>query len=254
MTVPLVVGNWKMNGTQKECRKLAREIARTIQQKASRAQIVVAPPFTALTTVARAIRFSKIKMAGQNCHWQESGAFTGEISAPMLAELGCEFVILGHSERRHLLRESDEMIARKVAPVIAHGMRAILCVGETLEERQRKLTGQVITRQLRSALKGSTKDVIDNLEIAYEPVWAIGTGQNATTAQVREVHVRIRRFLKTSFGKAASERVRILYGGSVKPENVDMLARIEELDGLLVGGASLKAESFLPIVAAFTNK
>ena len=254
MTVPLVVGNWKMNDSQAECQKLAREIARAIERKATRAQVVVAPPFTALTTVARAIRHSKIKMAAQNCHWQESGAYTGEISAPMVAELGCEFVILGHSERRHLLRESDEMIARKVAPVIAHGMRAILCVGETLEERQRKLTGQVITRQLRSALKGSTKDVIDNLEIAYEPVWAIGTGQNATTAQVREVHVRIRRFLKTSFGKAASERVRILYGGSVKPENVDMLARIEELDGLLVGGASLKAESFLPIVAAFTNK
>ena len=146
------------------------------------------------------------------------------------------------------------MIARKIAPVMAHGMRAILCVGETLEERRQKLTGRVIARQLRSALKGSAKDVIDNLEIAYEPVWAIGTGQNATTAQVREVHIRIRRFLKTSFGKAASERVRILYGGSVKPENADTLAQIDEVDGLLVGGASLKAESFLPIVAAFTNK
>ena len=119
-------------------------------------------------------------MAAQNCHWQESGAYTGEISAPMVAELGCEFVILGHSERRHIFHESDEMIARKIAPVMAHGMRAILCVGETLEERRQKLTGRVIARQLRSALKGSTKDVIDKLEIAYEPVWAIGTGQNAT--------------------------------------------------------------------------
>lgn len=254
MTVPLVVGNWKMNGSQAESQKLASEIARMIQRKPTRAQVVVAPPFTALTTVARAIRHSKIKMAAQNCHWQESGAYTGEISAPMVAELGCEFVILGHSERRHIFHESDEMIARKIAPVIAHGMRAILCVGETLEERRQKLTGRVIARQLRSALKGSAKDVIDKLEIAYEPVWAIGTGQNATTAQVREVHVRIRRFLKTSFGNAASERVRILYGGSVKPENADTLAQIDEVDGLLVGGASLKAESFLPIVAAFTNK
>jgi triosephosphate isomerase (TIM) len=254
MTVPLVVGNWKMNGSQAQCQKLVCEIARMIQRKPTRAQVVVAPPFTALSTVARAIRHSKIKMAGQNCHWQESGAYTGEISAPMLAELGCEFVILGHSERRHILHESDEMIARKIAPVTAHGMRAILCVGETLKERQQKLTGRVIARQLRSALKGSAKDVIDKLEIAYEPVWAIGTGQNASTAQVRDVHVRIRRFLKTSFGKTASERVRILYGGSVKPENADELARIDGVDGLLVGGASLKTESFLPIVAAFTNK
>jgi triosephosphate isomerase (TIM) len=254
MTAPLVVGNWKMNGSQAECQKLARELARAIRRKATRVQVIVAPPFTALTTVARAIRHSKIKMAAQNCHWQESGAYTGEISAPMVAELGCEFVILGHSERRHILHESDEMIARKIESVMAHGMRAILCVGETLEERRQKLTGRVIARQLRSALKGSAKDVIDKLEIAYEPVWAIGTGQNATTAQVREVHIRIRRFLKTSFGKAVSERVRILYGGSVKPENADTVARIDEVDGLLVGGASLKAESFLPIVAAFTNK
>jgi len=254
MTVPLVVGNWKMNGSQAQCQKLACEIARMIQRKPTRAQVVVAPPFTALSTVARAIRHSKIKMAGQNCHWQESGAYTGEISAPMLAELGCEFVILGHSERRHILHESDEMIARKIPPVTAHGMRTILCVGETLKERRQKLTGRVIARQLRSALKGSAKDVIDKLEFAYEPVWAIGTGQNASTAQVRDVHVRIRRFLKTSFGKTASERVRILYGGSVKPENAAALARIDEVDGLLVGGASLKAESFLPIVAAFTNK
>ena len=253
MSVPLVVGNWKMNGSQAECQKLARAIVRGLRKSTSPTEVVVAPPFTALATVARALRGSNIKLAAQNCHWAESGAYTGEVSAPMLVETGCAFVILGHSERRHVLHESDEMIARKMAPVAAYGMRTILCVGETLEERRQKLTSRVITRQLRSALKGSAKGAIDNLEIAYEPVWAIGTGQNASTAQVREVHIRIRRFLTTAFGKMPGERIRILYGGSVKPENAEELAQVDEVNGLLVGGASLKAESFLPIIAAFRN-
>lgn len=254
MSVPLVVGNWKMNGSQAECQKLARAIVGGQKKKDKNpTEVVVAPPFTALATVARALRGSDIKLAAQNCHWAESGAFTGEIAAPMLVETGCAFVIVGHSERRHVLHESDEMIARKIDAVIPHGMRAILCVGETQEERRQELTDHVITRQLRSALKGSAKGVIDNLEIAYEPVWAIGTGQNASAAQVREVHICIRRFLTTTFGKAAGERIRILYGGSVKPENAEELAQVDEVNGLLVGGASLKAESFLPIIAAFRN-
>lgn len=254
MTLPLVVGNWKMNGTQQECRELAQNIARELHRKTTRVQVVLAPPFTGLMSVSKAIQKSKIKLAAQNCHWQESGAYTGEISPRMLAELGCEFVILGHSERRHVFHESDEMIARKVGPVIVHGMRAILCVGETLEERQQKLTDKVIARQLSSALKELAKDVIDKLEIAYEPVWAIGTGHNATAEQVRAVHVSIRQSIKASFGHSASERVRILYGGSVKPENAAMLAQIDEVNGLLVGGASLRTELFLPIVDAFMSK
>ena len=253
MSVPLVVGNWKMNGSQAECQKLARAIVHGLRKSTNPTEVVVAPPFTALATVAQALRGSNIELAAQNCHWAESGAYTGEISAPMLVETGCTFVILGHSERRHVLHESEEMIARKIAPVTARGMRALLCVGETLEERRQKLTGRVITRQLRSALKGSAKGVIDNLEIAYEPVWAIGTGQNASAAQVREVHIRIRRFLITTFGETTGKRIRILYGGSVKPENAEELARVDEVNGLLVGGASLKAESFLPIIAAFRN-
>ena len=253
MSVPLVVGNWKMNGSQAECQKLARAVVHGLRKNKNSTEVVVAPPFTALATVARALRESGVKLAAQNCHWAESGAYTGEISAPMLVETGCAFVILGHSERRHVLHESDEMIARKIAPVTARGMRAILCVGETLEERREKLTSRVITRQLRSALKGSAKDVIDKLEIAYEPVWAIGTGLNATASQVREVHIRIRRFLTTTFGETAGKRIRILYGGSVKPENAEELAQVDEVNGLLVGGASLKAESFLPIIAAFRN-
>jgi triosephosphate isomerase len=251
MTVPLVVGNWKMNGSQAECQKLARELAREIQRKATRVQVIVAPPFTALTTVARAIRHSKIKMAAQNCHWQESGAYTGEISAPMIAELGCEFVILGHSERRHILHESDEMIARKIAPVMAHGMRAILCVGETLEERRQKLTGRVIARQLRSALKGSTKDVIDNLEIAYEPVWAIGTGKVATPEQAQAVHAFIRKkVLAAIYGADTASKIQIQYGGSMKADNAATLLSQEDIDGGLIGGAALKAEDFKGIVLA----
>jgi triosephosphate isomerase (TIM) len=253
MTVPLVVGNWKMNGGQSDSRQLALKVARELRRKPTRVQVVLAPPFTALAPVAKAIQKNKIALAAQNCHWQENGAFTGEISPVMLAELGCKFVILGHSERRHIFHESDEIISRKVGPVLAQGMRPILCVGETLEERQQNLTGKVITRQLRAALKGLSKDVIENVEIAYEPVWAIGTGQNATAAQVRNVHAQIRRFLASSFGDSTSRRTRILYGGSVKPENADMLAEIDEVNGLLVGGASLQAESFLPIVYAFTK-
>lgn len=253
MSVPLVVGNWKMNGSQPECQQLTRAIVNGLKKNKDSTEVVVAPPFTALATVARALHRSNIKLAAQNCHWAESGAYTGEVSAPMLAETGCAFVILGHSERRHVLHESDEMIARKIAPVTAHGMRTILCVGETLDERRERLTNRVITRQLRSALKGSAKGVIDNLEIAYEPVWAIGTGQNASAAQVREVHIRIRRFLTKSFGQRAGKQIRILYGGSVKPENAEELARVDEVNGFLVGGASLKAESFLLVIAAFKN-
>jgi triosephosphate isomerase len=252
--LPLVVGNWKMNGTQSECRQLAREIASDLRRKSPRVEVVLAPPFTALPAVARVIERDQIKLAAQNCHWQERGAFTGEISPSMVAELGCEFVILGHSERRHVFHEDDEMIAKKIAPALAQRLRVILCVGETLEERQHKLTAKVITRQLRVALKGLKKDVIEKLEIAYEPVWAIGTGHNATGEQVRDVHSRIRRFLKDSFANSASRRVRILYGGSVKPENAGMLGQIDEVDGLLVGGASLQASSFVPIVRAFSGK
>jgi triosephosphate isomerase (TIM) len=255
MTVPLVVGNWKMNGTQSECRRLARNIMRGLpRKKARRVEVALSPPFTALSTVAKTIEGSKIKLAAQNCHWQESGAFTGEISARMVAELGCDFVIVGHSERRHVFREDDELIARKIPAVYAQGMRAILCVGETLAERQANQTVEVITRQLSAALKGLDKDVIHRLEIAYEPVWAIGTGHNATAEQIRDVHIQIRQFLNDSFDSSTSRCVRILYGGSVKPDNAAMLAQIDELDGLLVGGASLKAESFLPIVSAFTSK
>jgi triosephosphate isomerase len=251
MKTPLVVGNWKMHGGQSDCRALARAIVRGLEKNPCRADVALAPPFTAVGAVGNAIRRSGIQLAAQNCHWEERGAFTGEVSPSMIKELRCEFVILGHSERRHIFGESDEMVARKLAAASTQGLRAILCVGETLDDRRRNLTTRIIIRQLRSALKGLPKDVIEKLEVAYEPVWAIGTGQNATTAQVSQVHQRIRKYLTASFGNSKGRGVRILYGGSVKPDNAAELAVLDDVDGLLVGGASLKAETFLPIVRSF---
>ena len=252
MITPLVVGNWKMNGGQAACLQLAREIVRRLKNRPTRAEVALAPPFIALASVAQALRNNAVKLAAQNSHWAESGAFTGEVSAPMLGEIGCHYVILGHSERRHVFHESDDMIARKIAPVLARGMRPILCVGETLSQRRRKKTLNVVTAQLDAALKGLAKGVIDKFEIAYEPVWAIGTGQNATPEQVDQVHSSIRAYLKSSFGNSKGKAVRILYGGSVKPENASTLAAIDEVNGFLIGGASLNAESFVSIVQAFS--
>jgi triosephosphate isomerase len=247
---PLVIGNWKMHGTPPECLKLASDIIGGLEETGTRASVVLAPPAPALMPIKQ-IRGNKISLAGQNCHWEESGAFTGEVSAPMLRESGCEFVIIGHSERRHIFKETDETIARKVQAGLRNGLRPILCVGETLTERRRDLTARVISRQLRIALKGVAETAIGQIEVAYEPVWAIGTGQNATSDQITEVHDQIRRFLVKSFGAGNANSIRILYGGSVKPENAATLARTREVQGLLVGGASLKAETFLPIVRCF---
>jgi triosephosphate isomerase len=252
MNPPLVVGNWKMNGGSKASLELVRKISNQLQKRPTTAQVALAPPFTALSTIKKVVEKARIELAAQNCHTQDSGAFTGEISPAMLREIGCSSVIVGHSERRHIFHESDETIAQKVAAVIRHGMRPILCVGETIEERKGDHASAVITRQLDSALKGVTEDAIDKVEIAYEPVWAIGTGLNATAEQIRETHTLIRNFLFNRFDKTKSEHVRILYGGSVKPDNAEMIARIESVNGVLVGGASLIADSFLEIIRAFS--
>ena len=253
MSSPLVVANWKMHGGQADCALLARQIVRGLRREPTAAEVVLAPPLTSLEAVHRALRGSKVKLAAQNCHWEVQGAFTGEVSPVMVRELGCDYVIVGHSERRHILHESDEMIARKLAPIMSHGMRAILCVGETLDQRQSGKTAAVIRRQLRIALKGLTKADIAYVEIAYEPVWAIGTGQNATPKQINQVHSRIRTCFTQWFGASAGKHLRILYGGSVKPENANSLVDEEEINGLLVGGASLKSETFLPIIRAFSK-
>jgi triosephosphate isomerase (TIM) len=254
MSTPLVVANWKMHGDQAHCASLARHIVRALRRQPVNAQVVLAPPFTALNAVHRCLSGSPIELAAQNCHWESQGAYTGEISPAMLREFGCAYVIVGHSERRHLFHESDALIARKLKSLLSHGMRAILCVGETLDERQAKKTAGVIRRQLRIALKGLTKTDIANSEIAYEPVWAIGTGQNATPQQISQVHRQIRNCLIRWFGPSAGKQARILYGGSVKPENVESLMAVEEIGGFLVGGASLQSETFLPIVRAYSKK
>jgi triosephosphate isomerase len=252
MNAPLVVGNWKMNGGPQASLELARKVSNPLQKHPTSVEVAIAPPFTALLAVKKFIEKAHIALAAQNCHSEDNGAFTGEISPSMLHEIGCNWVIVGHSERRHIFCESDETIAQKVAAVIRHGMRPILCVGETIEERKAEQTSAVIARQLDSALKGVTEDAIDKVEIAYEPVWAIGTGLNATGEQIRETHTQIRKFLLGRFDQTKGERVRILYGGSVKPDNTEMIAHIESVNGVLVGGASLIADSFLGIIRAFS--
>jgi triosephosphate isomerase len=242
-----------MNGTTAECVKLARSIADGSARSVIKAQLAVAPPFTALNSVKQVLASGPVKLAAQNCHWLDSGAFTGEIGPAMLAEIGCEFVIIGHSERRHLFAESEESIAQKLPAALRHHMRPILCVGETLSERQSEQTKNVISRQINAALKGASGDAIEHLEIAYEPVWAIGTGLNANAEQIRDVHEHIRRLLIELYGAAEGQQVRILYGGSVKPENAEMIAGIDVVNGLLVGGASLLAEPFLSIARAFSR-
>jgi triosephosphate isomerase (TIM) len=251
MSQPLVLGNWKMNGTLSQASSLTGAIVQGIAHKTPKAALVLAPPATALAAVRERIAGTGISLAGQNCHWEDSGAFTGEISAAMLSDLGCTYVIVGHSERRHIFNESDEMIGRKLAAAIRNNLRPILCVGETLDQRNAGRTMDVILRQIQLALKEPNENVIANLEIAYEPVWAIGTGHNADPNQIAEVHGAIRSYLTSSFGKTS---FRILYGGSVNPDNASDVSRISEVNGLLVGGASLKPESFLAVVRCFDDE
>ena len=248
MSIPLIVGNWKMHGTRPECVERASTIVCSLDRKSGGVEIAVAPPYIALASVKETLKDTGVRLAAQNCHWEDRGAYTGEISPVMLKEVGCDCVILGHSERRHILNETDKMVAQKITAALRHGLRPIVCVGETVGERRAGRTRTVIGRQLRIALKAMAKAAIENIEIAYEPVWAIGTGQNATPEQVGEVHSQIRNFLLKSFGAEEGNRVRILYGGSVKPDNAASLMSAPEVNGLLVGGASLDPDAFLSIV------
>ncbi len=242
-----VCGNWKMHKTAAEARALLRELRDLVAGAVDSVDVAVAPPFTALQAAAEALQGSRIQLAGQDVHWEASGAFTGEISAPMLAEVGCRHVIVGHSERRQLFGETDEAVRRKAGAVLAAGMRPIVCVGETLAEREGGRTLEVVSRQVRAALSGLPSTAVSALTLAYEPVWAIGTGKTATTAQAQEVHAAIRALVRELAGGAA-EQVRIQYGGSVKPDNAAELMAQPDVDGALVGGASLKAQDFSQIV------
>jgi triosephosphate isomerase (TIM) len=247
---PIVAGNWKMNKTVSEALALVRELRGMVSMVRDRVEVVVASPFTALHPVLKALEDSNIRLAGQNCFWEPSGAFTGEVSAPMLKELGCHYVIVGHSERRQFFGETDETVNRRIKAVVAAGMHPILCVGETLPEREGTKTLEVVTRQVRGGLAGVTSEQAVHVVLAYEPVWAIGTGRTATSAQAQEVHAHIREQLVQLFDRPTAERIRIQYGGSVKPENAAELLGQTDIDGALVGGASLKASDFSAIVKA----
>lgn len=247
MRTPLVVANWKMNGTLAEARALAQSVRDGLKRPRG-VEVALCPPFTALAAVAEVMAGSPIGLGGQNCHWELQGAFTGEVSPAMLAEIGCRMVILGHSERRQLFSETDVQINQKVKAALAHSLIPILCVGETGAERRQGLTFTIVEGQLRAGLAGLTPDAIGRSVIAYEPVWAIGTGVNATPGQAAEVHGYLRGLLAELASKEIAQRARILYGGSVKPENAAALSQEPEIDGGLIGGASLQAQSFIAIV------
>ncbi len=247
MRKPLIAGNWKMNSTIAAGRALVLELKGKVSENAD-VEIVVAPPFTALTAVSESIQGSTIQLASQNVHWEESGAYTGEISPLMLKDVGCRYAIIGHSERRQYFHETDETVNHKIKATLKHGLIPIVCIGESLEEREDGKTLSVIESQVGEGLKGLTPGDIEQMVIAYEPIWAIGTGKTATSEQAQEVHDHIRKLLHQTFGEQAAQKVRILYGGSVKPGNIDDLMAQPDIDGALVGGASLKADSFSRIV------
>jgi triosephosphate isomerase len=250
----LIAGNWKMNKTAFEGRALAEEVRNALEAEPSAVDVLMAPPFTALHVVGATLQGSQIALGGQNMHFEPSGAFTGEISAPMLKDAGCSHVILGHSERRHIFEEGDALIARKVQAAVARGLCPIVCVGETLEERQAGKTTRVVLGQVDASLGGLPAGVVGGLVVAYEPVWAIGTGHAATPAQAQEVHALIRGRVAEVHGPDPAGTVRILYGGSVKPENITAIMAERDVDGALVGGACLEAASFLRIIHGARRK
>jgi triosephosphate isomerase (TIM) len=247
----LIAGNWKMNATHLEAIQMVQKLGYRLDPgDFDRVDVVVCPPFTALRSVQTVIEtdYLRIQLGAQNVYWEPQGAFTGEISAPMLAKLGVKWVVVGHSERRHIFGEDDAMVARKLRAVLANGMTPIVAVGETLEQREQEITEQVIGAQLRGALQGLDAGVVGALVIAYEPVWAIGTGRTASDEQAAEAIGFLRRQVGEGWGQAAGEAVRILYGGSVTPGNIAGLMAKRDIDGALVGGASLDPDKFASIV------
>ena len=248
MRTPFIAGNWKMFKTVAETVNYIKEFRGLVKSTAG-VDIVVAPPFTALHAAAEAARNSNVAVAAQDLYWEREGAFTGEVSAAMIADAGARYVIIGHSERRTLFGETDASVNRKIAAGFAAALTPIVCIGETLDQRERAETFNVLDRQIRDGLDGITSERLVELVVAYEPVWAIGTGRNATPAQAQEAHAHIRKRLQGWFGADAAERVRVIYGGSVKPENISDLISQADVDGALVGGASLDVKAFADIVS-----
>ena len=247
MRRPLIVGNWKLHKTLGETLELVNAI-KAGSENSTEVDIAVAPVFTALSVARAALAESRVGLAAQNCYPEKQGAFTGEVSPALLKDIGCLFVILGHSERRQLFGEDGAFINRKVHAVIKEGLVAILCIGETLAQREAGTTFDILATQLREGLQEISAEDMKQVVIAYEPVWAIGTGKTATPEQAEEVHAFIRSLLASSFDAGIAQSTRILYGGSVKPDNVDNLMAKPDLDGALVGGASLKSADFLRII------
>ena len=247
MRLPLIAGNWKMFKTVHEAVVFVKEL-RALVKEVSDVEVVIAPPFTAVHAVAEAARNSNVGVAAQNLHWEREGAFTGEVSAVMIKEAGAEYAIIGHSERRRLFGETDAIVNRKTLAAITAGLTPIVCVGETLEERERHETLKVLDRQIKDGLDGLTAEQVAELVLAYEPVWAIGTGRNATAAQAGEAHAHIRKRLRQWVGGDAADHCHVIYGGSVKPDNIRALMTEPDVDGALVGGASLDVKSFVRIV------
>ena len=248
MRTPFIVANWKMFKTVHEAVVFAKEF-RGLLKDAIGVEIVLAPPFTALHAVAEAVRNSPIGVAGQDLHWEREGAFTGATSAAMLKEAGAEYVIIGHSERRRLFGDTDAIVNRKLVAALASELTPIVCIGETLEERERDETPAALDRQIKAGLDALNGDQVASLVLAYEPVWAIGTGRNATPVQAGEAHAHIRSRIRQWFGADAAEHCHVIYGGSVKPDNIHELLVLSDVDGALVGGASLDVQAFFDIVA-----
>jgi triosephosphate isomerase len=249
MRQKFVAGNWKMYTNTASARQLAEAVVKGLGGEA-RVKVAVCPPFPYLALVGEVLRGSPVTLGAQNCYFEREGAFTGEVSPAMLADVGCRHVILGHSERRHKLGETDAMINRKVHAALGTGLEVILCVGETLAERQAGHTESVLATQFDGSLAGLDAAAISRVVLAYEPVWAIGTGQNATPDQAQQAHAFLRGRAADRFGREAADRLVIQYGGSVKPDNVAVLLREPDVDGGLIGGASLNADHFLAIVRA----
>jgi triosephosphate isomerase (TIM) len=248
MRTPIIAGNWKMYKTVAEAVKYVKEF-RGLVKDISDVEIVLAPTFTAVYAAAEAARNSNVIISAQDLHWEREGAFTGEISAQMVREAGADYVIIGHSERRTLFGETDAAVNKKTVAAFAAGLTPIVCIGETLDQRDRNETMAVLDRQITQGLEGLTGEQLAQLVIAYEPVWAIGTGRTATPAQAGEAHTHIRSRLRQWFGVDAADKCHIIYGGSVKPENAKDLVKLADVDGALVGGASLDIKAFYEIVS-----
>lgn len=247
MRLPLIAGNWKLNKTPNETIVFLEEF-KPLVAGAEGLEILICPPFTSINVATYLTKKTNIKIGAQNIFWEKSGAFTGEVSGDMVKELGCEYVIIGHSERREYFSETDEIVNKKIMSAFAAKLIPIVCIGETLAQREAGKVEEVIANQVTAGFKGLTAKEHGKIVVAYEPVWAIGTGKTATSEQANEVHVLIRKLLEKQFGKECAQGIRILYGGSVKPENIKELMAQSDIDGALVGGASLKTDIFVKIV------